>query len=163
MVNVRVAKKYGLEVDGENVRNEEFFMEFDELKRRLPKNLSYFSKASIANIGGWVVKKLTDRRKPMVRCEECQKALFQETQTTAEFHDDLLTQAKSRGGSIFPSESVVLICQRTEEFLRSALNRISYMVPSEKNFPALLCSKVLHDLFNPPCTLFPDLGEHIFF
>ena len=42
MVNVRVAKKYGLEVDGENVRNEEFFMEFDELKRRLPKNLSYF-------------------------------------------------------------------------------------------------------------------------
>ena len=89
--------------------------------------------------------------------KECQKALFQETQTTAKFHDNLLIQAKTRDGLIFPSESVVLICQRTEEFLRSGLNRISY------KFPALLCSKVLHDLFNPPCTLFPDLGQHIIF
>ena len=61
----------------------------------------------MANTGGWVVKKLTDRRKPIVRREECQKALFQETQTTAKFHDNLLIQAKTRGGLIFPSESVV--------------------------------------------------------
>ena len=56
MVNVRVTKQYGLEVDEENALNKEFFMKFDELNRRLPKNLPYFSKTCIADIGCWAVK-----------------------------------------------------------------------------------------------------------
>ena len=45
-------------------------------------------------------------------------ALLQESQTRAEFTENSLIQAKTHGGLIFPSESVLKICLRTEQLFR---------------------------------------------
>lgn len=73
-----------------------------------------------------------------------------------------LIEAKTNGGLFFPSESVLRICETTEKLLRHSLNKLNGMVPIERNFPALCCSKVLQDLVQPHCTLFPNLNDHMF-
>lgn len=160
--NIRVCKKYGLndEYNSEN-NSVDFLSEYLSIPGMLSQTLSDFSISCRGNIGGWVVKNWLTK-KSIIRCEMCRNALFQECPIRAEFLENSLIQAKTRDGLIFPSASVVIICKRTEELLRRALNRNKGMAIKESNFPALLCSKVMQELIEPPCTLFPTLNEHLF-
>lgn len=97
-----------------------------------------------------------------LQCLKCREALLQPCQSEAEFQEHFLIQAKSQGGLIYPSESVTLICQRTEQFFKYSLHQIGNMIPKEQNFSAVLCSKVLFDLLQSQCNLFPSLTNHLF-
>jgi len=108
------------------------------------------------------VRKLINKENPIVRCETCRHALLQNFQNLAQFEQNCLIEAKTNGGLLFPSESVVRICETAEKLLKHCLNKSNNMVPVESNFPALLCSKVLHELVLPQCTLFPQLNDHMF-
>jgi len=164
MENQRIAKKYGVEYDDTNdeKNSTEFLQEFLTFYTDLPEVLTKFSKNCVAHISGWVVKKLINPKNPIVTCEKCREALFQETQTRAEFSDNYLIQAKTRGGLIFPSESVVQICERSERLIRHALNCNKGQPPREQNFPAILCMVVMKDVFQPPYIIFTSLNEHLF-
>ncbi|KMQ86543.1 dna transposase thap9 isoform x1 [Lasius niger] len=135
MVNIRVSKKYGFDsVDNESSEGHKFLSDFLDFKNKLPETLFSFSRSCVANISGWVVKKLVDEKKPIVKCKQCCDALFQSSQVRAEFENNGLVEAKTRDS----------------------------MIPSEQNFPAVLCSKIMHDLLQPPCTLFSSLNEHLY-
>ena len=100
-----------------------------------------------------------------IRCEKCPAALFQDNQQRAEFQDNALIQAKTHGGLIFSSESVITICQRTEQLFRYSLSKVNNMILNEPNFPAVLCAKVLHDLLQDSLNsfvLFPSLQMHLY-
>lgn len=107
-------------------------------------------------------QKIIEVKKLLVKCEKCQNALFQESQSVAEFSENSLIQAKTRGGLIFPSKCVVTICQYAENVIRHSLNRNKGILFRESNAEAVLCAKILQDVFQPPCNLFPSLNEHIF-
>lgn len=159
--NLRVEEKYGL---GEVDNSIDFYNEFIITTAILPDPLSSFSKGCVSYIAGWVVRKiLNDQRTYLrVRCLACRKALVQSQQTEAEFEEHFLIEAKSHGRLIYPSESVTVICQRTEQFFKHSLLKIDNMVPKEQNFPAVLCSKVLNDIFQSKTNLFPSLTDHLF-
>lgn len=109
------------------------------------------------------MKKIVDEKRPLIRYETCRNVLFQDNQSVAEFSDNNLIQAKTRGGLIFPSKCVVVtICQRAENVIRHNLNRNKGAPFRKLNAEAVLCSKILQDIFQPPCNLFPSLNEHIF-
>lgn len=61
--NIRVCKKYGLndEYNSEN-NSVDFLSEYLSIPGMLPQTLSDFSISCIGNIGGWVVKKLVDKK-----------------------------------------------------------------------------------------------------
>lgn len=162
MDNVRFCKKYGLDEIGCCSENDEFMDEFLVFHWQFSNSLSAFSKNCIANIAGWVVKKIVDEKRPLIRCETCRNALFQDSQSVAEFSDNNLIQIKTRGGLIFPSKCVVTICQRAENVIRHNLNRNKGAPFRELNAEAVLCAKILQDIFQPPFNLFPSLNEHIF-
>lgn len=136
--------------------------DFLEFHSKFPKRLSNFSNNCVANISGWVVKKLVDPHKPVVKCDKCKEALFQESQILAQCTENYLIQTKTRGGLIFPSESVVQISKRTEELLRQAFNKNNCKPIAEKNFSALICNKVLRNICDNTCTLFTSLNNHVF-
>jgi len=163
MDNVRFCKKYGLDEEiGRRSENDEFMNEFFVFHWQLPDLLSTFSKHCIANIAGWMVKKIVDEKKSLVRCETCRNALFQDSQNVAELSDNNLIQAKTRGELIFSSKCVVTICQLAENIIRHSLNRNKGAPFRELNAEAVLCSEILQEIFQPPCNLFPLLNEHIF-
>jgi len=162
MDNVRFCKKYGLDEIGRGSENDEFMNEFLVFHWQFSNSLSAFSKSCIANIAGWVVKKIVDKKRPLIS-ETCRNALFQDNQSVTEFLDNNLIQAKTRGGLIFPSKCVVTICQHIcENVIRHSLNRNKGAPFRELNAEAVLCSKILQDIFQPPCNLFSSLNEHIF-
>lgn len=162
MDNVRFCKRYGLDEIEHCSENDEFMDEFLVFNWQLSNLLSAFSKYCIANIAGWVVKKIVNKKRPLIKCETCRNALFQDSQSVAEFSDNNIIQAKTRGGLIFPSKCVVTICQHAEGVIRHSLNRNKGAPFRELNAEAVLCAKILQDIFQSPCNLFPSLNEHIF-
>lgn len=62
--------------------------------------LSTFSRACVGYIAGWVVRKLINNEKPIVRCETCRHALLQNFQNLAQFEQKCLIEAKN-GGLLF--------------------------------------------------------------
>lgn len=109
-----------------------------------------------------MVKKLVDDKKPIVIFMECRGSLLQSSQTFAQLSDNNFIGAKTRGGLIFPSKSVISICLRAEELIRNVLNRLNGLIHPEKNFQTVLCSQVMSELLQPPCTLFQDIENHMF-
>ena len=83
----------------------------------------------------------------------------------AQFHENGLIEAKSNGGLIFPSESVIKICEHTELLFKHSLGKVNGMIPWELNFVAVLSSTVLRELLMMEgkfCKLFANLDTHIF-
>lgn len=159
MANIRVEKKYDLGNNNEeNKADENFLKEFHNF---MTTQLSTFSKACVSYIAGWVVRKLINK-KSIIRCETCRNALLHDFQHLAQFEQNCLIKAKTNGGLFFPSESVIRICKTTEKLLRHSLDKLIGMVPIESNFLALFWSKILHNILQPPCILFPHLNEHMF-
>lgn len=74
-------------------------------------NISKYVEDTSQYIAGFVIKKILK----CINCSTCQASLinnFNENMNT-------LITIKNRGGLIFPSNSVVLVCQETERFIRN--------------------------------------------
>lgn len=108
-----------------------------------------------------VIKKLLDKKHTQINCEICRYALIHEPQTHDDIVIDLLIAAKNKNVLFFPSKSVNDICLYTEQMFRYVLNQ-SKSIPSESNFYAVLCLKVIHDLIQSPYKLFTSLYDHVF-
>lgn len=161
---MRVEKKYGLGEVEYCIESNDFYKEFSITAVALPDPLSPFSKNCVSYIAGWVVRKILNDQKTYLRlrCLPCREALVHSRQREAEFEEHCLIKAKRHGGLIYPSESVTIVYQRTEQFFKYSLLKINNMVPKEQNFPAILCSKVLNDFFQSATNLFPSLTNHLF-
>lgn len=160
--NKVVAEKYGLSRKGRNEDSddEDILNEFLDFHASVPENLSDFSKNVVGYMGGFVVRKLLNADRPIIKCMACAESLCEKC--NAEHHpENALVGVRNRGGLIFPSESVLAICKRADELFRVANNKNSNRPICEKNFPAVLCSSVETDLFanSAECTLFPSLLE----
>lgn len=158
-VNVQVAKKYGLLENNEIDNWSDALQEFENYTS--VQRMSQFARSSVAYIAGSVVKKLLDKKKPKIMSTECGFALLEPLDKVNELIDNLLIKVKSRGGLMMNSESVIKICLKVEQFFKNTLIQLNGLVPLEKNDPSVLCSKVISDLLQPPCLLFPDLDTHI--
>lgn len=156
-------KKYGLDaLEAEIPSNEDFSLEnFLLFRNILPADISDFGKLSVTYIAGWVVRKLSEGKKPQIACEPCRHAMVDRSDSTNP-EDYALVISKDRGGLIFPSQSVLKICFRSVLLLKSALGTVRDDVPIEKKFCAVLLSKVLTDLLQVPCKLFESLNDHMF-
>lgn len=175
MTNIRLIKKHGLadgngevnsvesriEQDNTDVRKGNVLDEFLHFGGYFPNELTDFSNASIANMSGWVVRKILTEKNPTIRCQQCKDALLQsDSEIVAESPVNALIEVKTRGGLIFPSKSVIDICRHCESRLRKDMNRNNFR-PSSAKYQYKVCHEILRDLIKSPCQLFPTLNEHI--
>lgn len=68
---------------------------------------------------------------------------------------------KTRGGLIFPSDSVITICCIADSLFIKACNSNSSKPPAEINFPAVLANCVFRTLLLSKKELFSDLSRHL--
>lgn len=110
-LNIRVQKKYGLDaLEADIPSNEDFSLEnFLLFRNILPADISNFGKFSVTYIAGWVVRKLSEGKKPQIACEPCRHAMVDRADST-NLEDYALVISNHRGGLIFPSQSVLKIC-----------------------------------------------------
>lgn len=62
-------------------------------------------------ISGFIVKKLFKK----IECESCQKCLIQQSDK----NPNSLIKIKNRGGLLYPSKAVEVLCQESEKIFRS--------------------------------------------
>ena len=89
-------------------------------------------------------------------CTECKKAL------TAQSEENQLIKTKTKGGLIFPSESVQAICHYTEKVFRASVSGPgnSYeKLPYDVNYDSIVSEVVNHCTYGEQ--LFSGLSDHI--
>ena len=175
MANLRVCKKYLL--DDELLCNQSFnnVASLDTLS----EITSDFSNNSVAYICGFVIRKVWIR----IKCESCRESLIcinydninsnyssisiDAAKNNLCYHNALrLIMKKSHNIDVaLPSEAAYNIIILTEQLFRRAINCNRGLVPTEPQFGAILCLKVLKELVSNSktiCNIFPDLNNHIF-
>jgi len=138
-------------VEEENLQNiNSFIMDHDYIVSHSDYSFSYFSKEVIIYVAGFVVHKLTNS----LKCNTCKYALC--ATDKACFLNSLITlknKGGDRGGLIYPSDSVINICFKTEKVLKNH----SYKIKAINKLQ--IQSEVLtHFLYNS--NLFVSLKTH---
>ncbi|XP_022182833.1 uncharacterized protein LOC111042513 [Myzus persicae] len=138
-------------VEEENSQNiNSFIMDHDYIVSNSDYSFSYFSKEVITYVAGFVVHKLTNT----LKCNNCKYALC--ATDKACFLNSFITlknKVGDRGGLIYPSDSVMNICFKTEKVLK----KYSYRIKAVNKLQ--IQSEVLtHFLYNS--NLFASLKTH---
>lgn len=138
-------------VEEENSQNiNSFIMDHDYIVSNSDYSFSYFSKEVITYVAGFVVHKLTNT----LKCNSCKYALC--ATDKACFLNSFITlknKVGDRGGLIYPSDSVMNICFKTEKVLK----KYSYRIKAVNKLQ--IQSEVLtHFLYNS--NLFASLKTH---
>jgi len=106
---------------------------------------SFVEDTSMYN-GGFIVKKLFKK----IECESCQKCLIQQSDK----NPNSLTKIKNRGGLLYPSKAVEVLCQESEKIFRSE----SPLYFNQSKNKLYLINKVKTNIYNegketiPYCT-----------
>jgi len=137
----------------ERKREEEIEKLEENVQVFVPSNLSFLQENTVSYIAGFVVKGLLKK----MSCTVCAEALTQEGD---EFDTSLtLIQRKTRGGLIFPSRSVRLICSKTEGLIKLINNILGYL-PKKDILIEYLIRRTRNFLENG--NVFPTMHNHIF-
>jgi len=112
--------------DEENLQNiNSFIMDHDYIGSHSDYSFSYFSKQVIVFIAGFVVHKLTNT----LKYDTCKYALCATDKVY--FLNSLITlknKVGDRGGLIYPSDSVINICFKTEKVLKNLTTRFNQSI-----------------------------------
>lgn len=119
----------------------------------LPTNFDEFTENIIAYIAGFVVKSL----KRKVSCETCLNALCSSKDEQNTYFN--LISRKSRGGLLYPSKSVFIICQKIEKIIKNVINLVGGLPPKDILITLLLKESSTF-LLDP--NIFSSLAEHVF-
>lgn len=129
--------------------------QIDELEAKinltLPNNFNEFSKNVIGYLAGFVVKKIKEK----VCCPGCLEAISCE-EIESESHK--LIQRKSRGGLIYPTRSVQLVCEKIERKIQTAVKIVGGLPPYD--ILILLLKREAVDIFLDP-NIFISLENHV--
>ena len=159
--NLKVKEKYNLDNNESNLSQNTVhdLKQFLHFAWAVPNNFSEFATHTIGYIAGYVVRKLS------VKCAECITgckvlSVTCKNNPVKSQNAIALIIAKSRGGLIVPSESVINICTVAEQLFRKAYNCNMGKPPIEANFPAVLANAAYKKLLLSKTKLFPELEEH---
>lgn len=102
------SKENHLDIIDDNWKPESHLSDHDYFES--DTNITKFIEDTSHYIAGFVVKKISK----LIQCSTCLASL-----TTNSTNSSILISIKNRGGLIFPSKSVVLVCQEVERIIRS--------------------------------------------
>lgn len=126
---------------------------FDEEVDVLVGNLSEFSVQTISYIAGFVVHGLIKR----LKCDTCISALLADSTDDS---NNKFIKLKDKGGLVYPSTDVVVICRNLEVVIKSTILTKDQIVVSSKNLKELLICKSLRRFIG--MNLFKNYDFHQF-